>query len=236
MAKASMKERVAALIAKAKDPAATEAEAEACMNMAMGLMSKFGLSMDDVTGDEAEPIGMSKTRFCKGRAGGAMIYVTPAIAAFTSTRVAFAGNGTRGTKTMYYGYGPERDLAIWLHGHIEEAIARESRAYDPGPYSTSIRTRDRKSFAVYMAKRIAQRLRDLTEDLDDAGRGTGRDVMVVKNRLLDEHYEGLGIGSYQHRPSKLYREGAEAGAAAGQKVSLHRPVSDDTGPLRLGSA
>ncbi|MEO1720942.1 MAG: DUF2786 domain-containing protein [Pseudomonadota bacterium] len=235
MAKRPMKERVAALLARANDPAASEAEAATCMEKAMEIMAKFGFTMDDVSGDHAEPIGESDTPWSSGRHGGAMVYVQGAIAAFTNTRVAFRGTVSRGTSTTYYGYGAERDLAVWLHGHIANAIKVESGKYDPGPFSTSIRARDRKSFAIYMAKRIAQRLFAMAETLDDEGRSTGTDVMVVKNRKLDEHYEGLGFAPYRARKSKLFAEGANAGRAAGDRVSLHRPVSEAGAPLQITS-
>lgn len=233
MAAKSMKERAASLMAKATDPAASEAEAELCMQKAMDLMSKYGFTMDDITGDQAEEIGRSATPWANGRPGGAMFYVQNAIAAFTNTRVSFRGTVSQGTSMDYHGYGAERDLAVWLHGHILNAIKVESAAYDPGPHSPAVRSRDRKSFAIYMAKRIATRLYDLAETLDDAGRGTGTEVMVVKNQKLDQHYEELGFPKAVQRKQKLYREGAIAGSEAGDKVTLHRPVSETSGPLAI---
>lgn len=232
----SMKDRVSSLLRKANDPAASEAEAETCMNMAMDLMAKFGLSMDDVMGEEAEEIGASETKWQRGRGGDAMIYVQAAIAAFTSTRAAFAGNSSVGTRMTYYGYEAERQLAIWLHDHIRNAIEVQSKLYNPVIKDARMRAKDRRSFAVYMARRIAVRLYGLAETLDDAGRGTGTDVMVVKNAKLDEHFEGLGLGKARSRKRSFFREGAEAGIAAGDAVSLHRPVTDASGPLRLASS
>ena len=233
MPKTSMKERAAALIAKATDPAASEAEANLCMQKAMDLMSKFGFAMDDITGESAEEIGRSSTPWANGRPGGAMFYVQNAIAAFTNTRVSFRGTVSEGTSMEYYGYGAERDLAVWLHSHILSAIKTESRSYNPGHSSPAVRARDRKSFAIYMAKRIAARLYELTETLDDEGRGTGTEVMVIKNQKLNEYYDGLGIKKAIERKQTLYREGAIAGAEAGEKVSLHRPVTDTSGPLAI---
>lgn len=233
MAIKSMKERAAALMAKATDPAASEAEAEVCMQRAMDLMSRFGFTMDEITGDQAEEIGRSSTPWTNGRPGGAMFYVQNAIAAFTNTRVSFLGTVSQGTSMDYHGYGAERELAVWLHGHILNAIKVESAAYDPGPYSPAIRARDRKSFAIYMAKRISVRLYEMAETLNDEGRGTGTEVMIVKNRKLDEHYEQLGFPPAIHRKQKLFRDGAIAGAEAGDKVSLHRPVSETSGPLAI---
>lgn len=233
MAIKSMKERAAALMAKAIDPAASEAEAEMCMQRAMDLMSKFGFSIDEITGDQAEEIGCSSTPWANGRPGGAMSYVQNAIAAFTNTRVSFRGTVTEGTSMDYHGYGAERELAVWLHSHILNAIKIESRAYNPQHSSPAVRARDRKSFAIYMAKRIAARLYELSETLDDEGRGTGTEVMVIKNQKLDEYYDGLGIRKAIQRKQSLYREGAIAGEEAGEKVSLHRPVMDTSGPLAI---
>lgn len=234
MAAKSMKQRAASLLAKATDPAASEAEAELCMQKAMDIMSRFGFTMDDVTGDQAEPIGRSSTPWANGRPGGAMFYVQNAIAAFTNTRVSFRGTVSQGTSMDYHGYGAERELAVWLHAHILNAIKVQSKAYDPGPATSAVvRARDRKSFAIFMARRIAERLYQLTETLDEEGRGTGTEVMVVKNQKLDEHYEGLGFRKAINRQQKLYRDGAVAGAEAGGRVSLHRPISERTGPLQV---
>lgn len=233
MPKSSMKERTANLLAKANDPAASEVEANLCMQKAMDLMSKFGFTMEDVLGEQAEQIGRSETHWTKGRSGGAMIYVASAIAAFTNTRMSFRGTVSRGAAMDYHGYGAERDLAVWLHDHILNAIKIESANYNPGPHSPAVRARDRKSFAIYMAKRIAARLYEMAETLDDDGRSTGADVMVVKNQRLDEHFEALGFPQAVHRKQKLFREGAIAGAAAGEKVSLHRPISEQAEPLQI---
>lgn len=236
MAKTSMRERAAALMAKAVDPAASESEAQLCMEKAMDLMRKFGFSMDDITGDQAEPIGESETLWASGRPGGAMFYVQNAIAAFTNTRVSFRGAVSRGTSMTYYGYGAERELAVWLHGHILNALKAESAQYNPGPYSAAIRARDRKSFAIYMARRVASRLYQMAETLDEEGRGTGTEVMIVKNQKLDDHYESLGFPAARQRKNKIFLEGAKAGAAAGENLSLHRPVTEAKGHLAIASS
>lgn len=233
MSKTSMKHRAASLMAKANDPAASEAEANLCMQKAMDLMSKYGLTLDDITGDQAEQIASSRTPWVSGRPGGAMFYVQNAIAAFTNTRVSFRGTVSRGTSMEYHGYGAERDLAVWLHAHILNAIKVQSAAYNPAARSASIRARDRKSFAIYMARRIAARLYALAETLDDEGRGTGTEVMVIKNQKLDEHFNDLGLQTAINRKQKLYREGADAGIKAGDQISLHRPISERSGPLQI---
>ncbi|GLO71326.1 hypothetical protein MACH17_28430 [Phaeobacter inhibens] len=122
-----------------------------------------------------------------------MVDVQNAIAAFTNTRASFVGSRSKGSAMTYHGYRAERDLAVWLHGHILNAIKVESAAYDPGPFSPAIRAKDRKSFAIYMARRIAQRLYAMSETLDEAGRGTGTEVMIIKNKKLDDHFENLGF-------------------------------------------
>ncbi|EBA18367.1 hypothetical protein RSK20926_11629 [Roseobacter sp. SK209-2-6] len=230
-----MKERAAALMARANDPASSEAEANLCMQKAMDLMSKFGFTMEEVSGDQAEEIGASSTPWTGGRPGGAMVFVQNAIAAFTNTRGAFRGRPSSGSAMTYYGYGAERDLAVWLHGHILNAIKVESASYDPGPYSPAIRAKDRKSFAIFMARRIAQRLYAMSETLDDAGRGTGTEVMIVKNQKLDEHFESLCLRKAINRKISVFSEGAEAGKQAGENLSLHRPVTGQGATLALPS-
>lgn len=73
------------------------------------------------------------------------------------------------------------------------------------------------------------------ETRDDAGRGTGTEVTAVKNAKLQEHYDELGIANAVQRKRSFYREGAVAGQSAGDKVPLHRPVSEDTGPLQIAA-
>lgn len=225
MAKKSMKERVASLLARAEDAASSETEVELCIQKALDLMSKYGFTMDDVTGDTAEEVGQTETPFTKGRSGGAMRYVNGAIAAFTNTRVSFKGTVTAGTSMTYYGYAAERELAVWLHAHIMNAIKVQSAMYDPGPYSAAVRARDRKSFAIYMADRISQRLWALVDSLEEE-RGTGTDVMVIKTQKVDAFYESLGLSRAINRKIRLYAEGAAAGTKAGDTVSLHRPVTE----------
>lgn len=229
----SMKERVSALLAKANDPAASEAEANACIAQAMKLMSKFGFSLEDIQGVDAEEVGLSSTSWTSGRAGGAMIYVMSAIAGFTNTKCSFLGSRSAGTETTYYGYGPERDLAVWLHKHILNAIKVESRKYQPGRYEASIKARLRKSFAFAMAGRISERLKEMTDVLDNTGRGTGTDVLVLKNKKLEDFYEEFGFSPYKAKKMKLYSDGIEDGKKAGDKVSLHRPIEEGDVPLAI---
>ncbi|QBR34845.1 hypothetical protein ETW23_00325 [Leisingera sp. NJS201] len=235
MTQLSMRDRARALLARANDPASSEAEVNLCMQKSMDLMSKFGFTMDEISGDQAEDIGASYTRWTNGRPGGAMVYVQNAIAAFTNTRVAFKGCVSEGSAMTYHGYSAERDLAVWLHGHILNAIKVESANYDPGPYPPHIRAKDRKSFAIYMARRIAQRLYAMSETLDDAGRGTGTEVMIVKNKKLDDHYESLGFKKAVNRKVSVFSEGVEAGKRAGDNLSLRRPVSEQSAPLAISS-
>lgn len=232
MAKKSMKERVASLLARAEDAASSETEVELCVQKAMDLMKKYGFTMDDVTGDTAEEVGQTTTPFTKGRPGGAMRYVQGAIATFTNTRVSFRGTVTTGISATYYGYAAERELAAWLHAHIVNAIKIQSALYDPGPYSAAVRARDRRSFAIYMAYRISQRLKALTDSLEEE-RGTGTDVMVIKTQKVDAFYEGLDLSRAVNRKIRLYSEGAAAGTKAGDTVSLHRPVTEKEEEERL---
>ncbi|MGB0928873.1 MAG: DUF2786 domain-containing protein [Pikeienuella sp.] len=228
-----MKDKVASLLRKASDNASSEAEAQTCMTMAMNLMAKFGLSMDEVSGSGAEPISKSNTAWHSGRSGDAMRYVQSAIAAFTSTRVTYRGGASSGTSSTYHGYEAERQLAIWLHGHIANSIKVESRLFNPSARTSRMRAEMRRSFALCMAERIAERLYDMAKTIDDAGRGSGAEVMVVKNARLDEYLDGLDIPYARRRRRTVYTGGAVAGRAAGEATSLHRPVTERDGPLRI---
>lgn len=200
MAANAMRKRIAALIAKSRDKASTEAEAMSAAAAAQRLMQSSGLTLEDVTGDNAETVGESKAAWRKGRVGDSMQYAQGAIAKFTGCGVCFCGNASIGTQQIYYGYGPERDLAIWLHDTIAAAIARESKAYAPPPGDSYDRSRARRDFALGMSSRIAQRLYEMAKEGEEVAQrtSTGRELVLVRGAAIHPRLQGK-LGPQERR-------------------------------------
>lgn len=227
MASQTLREKIKALVARAESIASSPAEVEAAMSRANDLMQKHGLTLDDVAGEDAEPVLVAEGEIVTGRVLKTVGFFVPSLARFCGVR-SFRTWETysRHRQLNWVGYGPDIDLAQYLFGVITEAIRTESRKHQPA--------KSRDDFACAMAARIGMRLRELSDLRQPTAVGGGKDLIAVKDAAIDEAFDQLGIGKARRRATRSIDETVfDAGRKAGDRVGLHRPVSGERGKLAL---
>lgn len=127
----------------------------------------------------------------------------------------------------FCGLQSETIFAHWLLDMLADFVLREVDNYAS---QNGIRTRrgvrlsrlERESFILGCAGRIAQRLLEL---IPRAAKGTGTDLVVAKNALIDAYMAKHDIKLRE--PFKLYRldeDAYAAGEEAGDRAQFVRPV------------
>jgi hypothetical protein len=230
-----MTNKIAALIKKGNDKAASEAEAEAALSMAQQLMDRHGLTLEDVTGDDGEAVEIFEGVEVKGRWKKCLPYLIGPLTEFCNVRSYRRRYGSN-YKQMWVGYRSDVDLATWLYSVIQRSVMTESRKYDPPTQWVSEAARMRDDFAIGMAARIGERLKKIIADRAAATPPSisGTDIVAVRNAALDEALEELGLKrARKSRDRALDSRAISAGVDAGNNVGLGRPVEKSTGPLAL---
>jgi len=209
-------DKVRALLAKARDGACSEAEAEACMARARKLMDEHGVSEvfleDEVGQDEVRPKYLDPWR--KTLAHRAAAYYGCSTLFFgTEKRFVVVGRGASRSVAL--------DMIQWLDSLVLR-LAREWRKSVGGSRG------DQLNFERSCGTRIGMRLAEMTAaatrvDGNGAGEGGGTSLVPVLVRELEEADSWMRaryrVGTVKSR-SKMEGAGGAAGRAAGDKVSL----------------
>lgn len=208
-------EKVRALLAKARDEACSEAEAEACMARARKLMDEHGVSEvfleDEVGQDEVRPKYLDPWR--KTLANRA--------AAFYGCTTLFFGTEKR---FVVVGRGASRSVAMDMIQWLDSVVLRLAREWRK---SVGGSRGDQLNFERACGLRIGARLAEMTAAAKrveaGGGEGGGTSLVPVIVRELEEADEWMRgryrFGTVQAR-SKVAGAGGAAGRAAGEKVSL----------------
>lgn len=210
-------EKVRALLAKARDGACSEAEAEACMARARKLMDEHGVSEvfleDEVGQDEVRPKYLDPWRKTLANRA-AEFYGCTTLFFGTEKRFVVVGRGASRSVAM--------DMIQWLDSVVLR-LAREWRKSVGGSRG------DQLNFERACGLRIGARLAEMTaaakrvEAGGGEGGGGGTSLVPVIVRELEEADEWMRgryrVGTVQAR-SKVAGAGGAAGRAAGEKVSL----------------
>ena len=237
----TMKAKIAALVAKGRNDAASEAEALAAIAMADKLMAEHGLTLDDVMGEGGEKVEVGAETPLTGRMSFASRYFRPSISAFCGVRAVIHRKGSREVGVRWVGYPSDIAMAEYLSFVIGRAIQEESKRYNPWRAlshdgSATSAARVRREFAAVMAYRVGQRLTVLATTRRAAGGGGQNALVEVRDAALDEFMAGLGLGKLRKRRNiKVDPAVMVAGVVAGDAVHLGRPIEDGgtDGPLCL---
>ena len=224
--------RIRALMAKTVENGATEAEALAAAEKARKLMDAHRLTQTDieVQAEHIEDMYMDRPR---AKRLAAVDHCLGGIAEYCGVKAWFSSrSGTRRIRML--GLKADVDMASYLYQMIAAAIEYETkRSCMWGATAAETRALN-QSFQVGMATRISNRLYDMARKLDPVAKtATGSSLVVVKDALVKNAFDRLGIrltgGLSGMRASNgdAYR----AGAAAGDRVNLSRPVGEAVAKL-----
>lgn len=230
--------RIRALLAKTVENGATEAEAMSAAAKAREWMDKYRLSMSDVE-IQAEPLVQEQVDRPNETRIAAVDYCLGGIDRYCGvktwyTTTAFT-NGSRyraiGIKKLsILGLKADVEMARYLYtmigGAIKSELARWQKARGERDRAAT------SSFQVGMASRINSRLTDMARALEPvAMTGSGTALIVVKNAIVEDAYREISAGFSKSTSSGMSsRDGAayRAGAAAGDRVNLSRPLRGGT--------
>lgn len=256
-----IKLRIKALTEKTVDRGCSEHEANAAMDKVGELLQQYGLSMSDIDIREEKFVtreiktGKRKRvlngytqglgRLCSVKIWTSRYYETVT----TKTYSAYERRMVTKTETValvnYMVFGHESDCMLfeYLYNTIEAALKTElatfARTYKAGARG------DKKvalnNFSDGFRGRINSRCNRLKEEIEYSlkhARSTGTALILLKDELVEEAYKdatagmGLRVTKYYHTKKSDYAAHA-AGAIAGEKVNLQRPIDNGFGANKL---
>lgn len=214
--------KIKALLAMTVENGASETEMLHALSAARKLMDEFDISETDLqfNGESVTRETRVVTDFDRIR-----IKLCTPVGRFCGCH-SWSDRNSSDTLT-YCGLQSETIFAHWLLDMLSDFVLRE---VDSFAHTNGVRTRrgprlsrlERESFIHGCSGRIAQRLLEL---IPRAAKGTGKDLVVAKNALIDAFMQEHGIKFRE--TFKLYQLDAdayEAGEAAGDRAQFVRPV------------
>lgn len=233
-----VKARIRALASRTVERGCSEAEALAAAQKVGELLEIYGLSMSEI--ELRQEVCVQRQVVFTGPRVQALNLIFLSIIGLTETKGWMSGRYT----FVAYGLEPDVLMAEYLL-HVaagavdhEEAVFRASPAYQRSRATPQSRLR---SFRHGFAQRVCERIDELaahrraTEEAARAPTSSGTSLVLVKERLIEEGFRGLGIRlrtSYATRTIRdpsAYRHGIDAG----DRVNLERPVGSGPGNASL---
>ncbi len=225
--KAWAKDKVAKLMALAKNNAATENEAERALAQAESLMRKYGIDQAECMLTGTAPTFDWASQFTPygnkyHQAASIPLwyqFVATGIATFTDTIVRTHTDKVAGMGVGFYGERGDIAFAVWLMDYLRDTVQATAAGHK------ELSRSDREAFRKGMATRLNKRMRDLRKERDVAYQaGTGTALVVVSDKLAKRDAE-FGAASYKTSKVSVTNVAAAAmGRAAADKVGLGRPV------------
>jgi len=213
--------RIQALRGRTVDRGCTEAEAMEAAAKISELLERYELTLDEISVRRSACEGISVATGRKRRAP--VDSCKPAIAQFCDCRV-WSEEGEDG-QISYVFFGLKADVAAarFLNDLIDVTFDTETAAFRQGEIYLAQQGGNRRvalnSFQIGLAGGIDIKLNQLKAARHSAGpRSTGFDLVAVKNSVVDEEVERLGlnfvsrqVGSRRKVYGAAYQAGKEAG-------------------------
>ena len=222
-------QRIRGLRAKTIDQGCTEHEAMAAAAKVAELLDRHGLTLNelDLRRQSCEGVGLDTGRKRRGPIDTCMT----AIGTFFDCRAWSEISASDTIRYVFFGLPGDVDGAVYLHDLVAQAFETETRAFQDGPIyceSTERRTAT-NSFQIGLASGIRAKLVALRADRDAARRGSsGRDLVPVKQSILEEELEKLGLSFVSRaapRPRRALAEAYGAGKEAGERFEYRAGIA-----------
>lgn len=233
-----VKARIRALASRTVERGCSEAEALAAAQKVGELLEVYGLSMSEVELRQ-EACVQRQVTFAGPRVQ-ALRLIFLSIIGLTETKGWTSGR----YNFVVFGLEPDVLMADYLL-HVaagavdhEEAVFRASPAYQRSRATPQSRLR---SFRYGFAERVCQRIDELaahrraTEETARTPATTGTSLVLVKERLIEEGFRGLGVRLRTSYASRTVRDRSafRHGVEAGDRMNLERPVRGGPGTASL---
>lgn len=228
----TVKARLAALLAKARDAGSTPAEVETAIAAAMKISEKYGVTEDDLNNATADDFRHVKFNPDPGRDKHCPVlrYVGPAIAKFTGTKL-WVNGGISG-EMNWLGMESDVELALWLWKSLRQFMDDQWAVYKRTEMrDMEVMRKDiaplRIAFIRNFCFTVADRLNTMATR-EGGGTETGTALVVLKHQVVAKRLDDMGI----HLNKNVSASGkgraddraAGAGRAAGAAASLGRGV------------
>ena len=224
--------RIRALQAKTLENGCTEAEALAAAQLASTLMEEYQVDLTELE-VEQEGVELVAVQANYGKSMHEVDFACVAIGQFCDCRVWRSKTKEGFMAVQYLGMRSDVEMARWLTMTIRSTMDREFETYwfDEGLRSTSNSVSARKSFMRGMASRVSERLHEIRAARKQAVVTSGKELMVIKNTLVEQRLKAMGqkpsFGA-QGKASRYHnreRSAGEAGRAAGDRVGFAPPIN-----------
>lgn len=223
--------RIQALRAKTIANGCTEGEALAAAAKVAELLDRHDLTLGDV---EMRQASCKRLAFSsRHRKRIPLDDCIGAIADFCDCRVWREKTPTGGAGYVFFGLGSDIEAAVALAELIDTAVRSELGRYKTTPEYRRFLHRDRdlanKSFALGMVGSIADKLVAMKAAREQAKRGSGRDLIVLKTAVVDAEFDKLGLtmhaipGVRRMVAPEAYDAGDVAGASLAINPRLQKP-------------
>jgi hypothetical protein len=228
-----MKAKIASMMALAKNKAATEGEADNAMRIAMELMKKHSLSLEDIAGHKVDRSDFIFEKRDDDRTKLREIdqYCGMAIARFCDIKM-YVDRVDGGVN--FFGYGVDVELALYIRDLLIRTSDYEWKRYKAGLsgrtfldketgkpiHTSSIRSGWFNGFTGKIVERLDALKGEMVSD-------TGRDLIVMKSHLVEAAFaDEIGHAAKPARDvdKKVYLDPSVAGEMAGEKVQFNRAV------------
>ena len=232
-----VKEKLAALLARARDAGSSDAEIDACMARARKMMETYGLSEDDLESVTAESFKEYRSYVKPGKKTHSPVwrYCSVAIGRFTGTKpYVTKEEGHTGKKSpiVFFGLESDVELAVWLLNSLEAFMLDRWAMYKKtyrGPASEL--KAEMVGFIQQYCRTVSERLIDAAEFVHKPGSEEAKSTALVvkKSEVVQAemarrgvHVGGRGanLGGGAHGSAS----GKSAGRAAGQAANIGRGV------------
>ena len=239
--------KIKALLAKTVEAGATEAEAMSAFTLAHKLLEEYQLNLSDLDLREEGTSCVVQTmdniaRRMSRRVGEyceCKVWMSEPRPKFKYVKVGSkekkVQDGKEYTKINFLGIKSDADFAEWLMAALSSYVQGKEVAFMFADFCASVE--DAEDFTSGCINRINERLK-LEIDKRNAKRATstGRDLVPLKNAMITEAFNKLGLllkDAERSHYRVMNREAYERGQNAGDGVSFNRPVHRDNYETKL---
>lgn len=227
--------RIQALRAKTIENGCTEGEALAAAEKVAELLDRYELSLGDVEMRQA-PCGTLAFE-SRHRKRVPLDDCIGAVAHFCDCRV-WREKGKDGHAYVFFGLRADIEAAVALAEMVDDAVRTELGRYKSSAEYQRFRHQDRhianSSFTLGMVASIGDRLMAMKAARDQAKRGTGRDLVVLKRSVVEAEFEKLNLVTNEvSGPGRMVLpEAYDAGDAAGSSFAVDPSITRRGTPPR----
>lgn len=218
----SVTRKIKALLAKTIEAGASEAEAMSAFTKAHEMLEQYQLNLSDL--DLREEGTSHFTREVNHIIDG----LTYRVAMYCEVKPWRTENRTR---MHFLGIKSDVEFAEWLLTALADYVAGKEMAFIFGDNDGS--GYDAEDYKQGCISRINERLKAEVEKREfdrQWSKSTGRDLVPLKNAMIDEAFSKFGIrlAGFRGRATRIVNADAfYAGKKAGDGVTFHRPVHDN---------